>query len=207
MVDVQGACDPRFETVRAAFAKNFAVSGDVGASAAVMIDGELVVDLWGGHADAARTDPWQRDTIVIVFSSTKTMTALCALLLADRGELDLHAPVGRYWPEFAANGKERIAVRSASGCAVVLEEQANGVDLVLGAPLRLGMGYGLNTGPRPMTPNPRSCFWGGAGGSLVVVDMDLHLVVAYAMNQMAGGTLGDARAARILRATYGSLAA
>src|SRR5438067_12453426 len=115
MVDVQGTCDARFETVRAAFAKNFAVSGDVGASAAVMIDGELVVDLWGGHVDAERTEPWQRDTIVNVFSSTKTMTALCALLLADRGELDLHAPVVRYWPEFAAGGKERIEVRHLLG--------------------------------------------------------------------------------------------
>ena len=80
--------------------------GDVGASVAVTVDGELVVDLWGGQPDEARTPPWERDTITNVWSTTKTMTALCALILADRGELDLHAPVARYWPEFAAAGKE-----------------------------------------------------------------------------------------------------
>jgi CubicO group peptidase (beta-lactamase class C family) len=69
-----------------------------------------VVDLWGGFADEACTRPWQQDTIVNVYSTTKTMTALTALLLADRGELDVHAPVARYWPEFAANGKEHITV-------------------------------------------------------------------------------------------------
>ena len=69
------------------------------------VDGEPVVDLWGGHADAARTRPWERDTIVNVFSTTKAMTALCAHMLADRGLLDLDAPVARYWPEFAQAGK------------------------------------------------------------------------------------------------------
>jgi CubicO group peptidase (beta-lactamase class C family) len=69
------------------------------------------VDVWGGFADADRTIPWQRDTITNVWSVTKTMTALCALVLADRGELDLAAPVGRYWPEFAVAGKEKVLVR------------------------------------------------------------------------------------------------
>ena len=78
---------------------------------AVYVDGEPVVDLWGGYADAARTIPWQRDTITNVWSATKTMTALCALILADRGDLDLAAPVARYWPEFAAAGKEDVRVR------------------------------------------------------------------------------------------------
>ncbi|MDA0365193.1 MAG: serine hydrolase, partial [Chloroflexi bacterium] len=68
-------------------------------------------DLWSGFADEARTRPWERDTIINVYSTTKTMTALCALMLADRGELDLHAPVARYWPEFAQNGKGAIEVR------------------------------------------------------------------------------------------------
>ena len=85
--------------------------GDVGGSAAVFVDGEPVADVWGGFADAQRTIPWQRDTITNVWSVTKTMTALCALLLADRGELDPAAPVGRYWPEFAAAGKEKVLVR------------------------------------------------------------------------------------------------
>jgi len=70
-----------------------------------------VVDLWGGHADSARTRPWERDTIVNVFSTSKAMTALCALILVDRGQLDLDAPVARYWPEFAVAGKERITTR------------------------------------------------------------------------------------------------
>ena len=84
---------------------------DVGASVAVHVDGEPVVDIWGGYADAARTTPWERDTITNVWSTTKTMTALCALILADRGDLDLDAPVARYWPEFAAAGKEDVRVR------------------------------------------------------------------------------------------------
>jgi CubicO group peptidase (beta-lactamase class C family) len=85
--------------------------GDAGASVAVFVDGEPVVDVWGGFADADRTIPWQRDTITNVWSVTKTMTALCALVLADRGELDLAAPVGRYWREFAVAGKEKVLVR------------------------------------------------------------------------------------------------
>jgi CubicO group peptidase (beta-lactamase class C family) len=85
--------------------------GDAGASVAVFVDGEPVVDVWGGFADADRTIPWQRDTITNVWSVTKTMTALCALLLADRGDLDLDAPVGRYWREFAVAGKEKVLVR------------------------------------------------------------------------------------------------
>jgi CubicO group peptidase (beta-lactamase class C family) len=109
--DVHGHCDPRFEAVRDAFAANFEAGAEVGASFAATVEGELVVDLWAGHADAARTRPWERDTIVNVFSTTKAMTALCANMLADRGLLDFDAPVARYWPEFAQNGKERLPVR------------------------------------------------------------------------------------------------
>ncbi len=88
---------------------------DVGASVAVFVDGEPVVDLWGGYADRARTVAWDRDTITNVWSTTKTMTALCALVLADRGDLDLDAPVAAYWPEFAAAGKETVLVRHLLG--------------------------------------------------------------------------------------------
>jgi CubicO group peptidase (beta-lactamase class C family) len=108
---IHGECDARFAAVRDAFAASFAGGREVGASFAATVDGRMVVDLWGGHADAARTRPWERDTIVNVFSTTKAMTALCAHLLADRGLLDVDAPVARYWPEFAAAGKERIPVR------------------------------------------------------------------------------------------------
>src|SRR5499427_2980790 len=111
MSRIEGKCANEFAGVKEAFAKNLNSSEDIGASAAVFIDGEPVVDIWGGHVDEARTRPWERDTIVNMFSTTKTMTALCALLLADRGELDFDAPVAKYWPEFAEAGKERVQVR------------------------------------------------------------------------------------------------
>ncbi|PQM26292.1 serine hydrolase [Sphingopyxis lindanitolerans] len=107
---VQGFAHERFDFVRDLFERNFATGRDIGASFSVTIAGETVVDLWGGWADEAGTRPWQRDTIVNVYSTTKTMTALVALLLADRGALDFTAPVARYWPEFAAAGKADIMV-------------------------------------------------------------------------------------------------
>ncbi|MDX3117792.1 serine hydrolase domain-containing protein [Streptomyces scabiei] len=112
MADIQGSYDDLFAAVPTALAA-LLDEGDVGGSVAVFVDGEPVVDVWGGFADAGRTVPWQRDTLVNVWSVTKTMTALCALVLADRGELDMDAPVARYWPEFAAAGKEGVLVRHA----------------------------------------------------------------------------------------------
>lgn len=108
--EIHGVCNERFALVREAFAKNFEEGLDVGACFAMTLEGETVVDLWAGYSDEAQTKPWQRDTIVNVYSTTKTMTALCALLLADRGELDFKAPVAKYWPEFAQNGKEKVRV-------------------------------------------------------------------------------------------------
>ena len=110
MAAIQGSYDELFTAVPSALAGLLA-HGDAGASVAVFVDGEPVVDVWGGFADADRTIGWQRDTITNVWSVTKTMTALCALVLADRGKLDLAAPVGRYWPEFAAAGKGKVLVR------------------------------------------------------------------------------------------------
>jgi CubicO group peptidase (beta-lactamase class C family) len=110
MADIQGSYDDLFTAVPNYLAR-LLDDGDAGASVAVFVDGEPVVDVWGGYADAARTTPWRQDTITNVFSVTKTMTALCALLLADRGELDVAAPVVRYWPEFATAGKEKVLVR------------------------------------------------------------------------------------------------
>ena len=107
---VSGFTDNKFEKVAEAFEANLATGADVGASFCATIEGETVVDLWGGHADEAKTRPWEKDTIVNVYSTTKTMTALTALLVADRGELDFDAPVARYWPEFAANGKSQVKV-------------------------------------------------------------------------------------------------
>jgi CubicO group peptidase (beta-lactamase class C family) len=110
-VTIQGTCDPRFNRVRDALEKNLKTGEDIGSSAAVFIDGEPLVDIWGGYIDAARTRPWERDTIVNNFSTTKTMTALAALVLADRGELDFDARVTKYWPEFAAAGKKDVEVK------------------------------------------------------------------------------------------------
>ncbi|WP_460110300.1 serine hydrolase domain-containing protein [Streptomyces sp. YKOK-J1] len=108
---VQGHCDPRFTAVREAFEENFRERGELGAAVAVTVAGETVVDLWGGWADAARARPWERDTLVNVWSTTKGPVALCAHLLVDRGLLDLDRPVAAYWPEFAAAGKEDVRVR------------------------------------------------------------------------------------------------
>jgi CubicO group peptidase (beta-lactamase class C family) len=94
---VDGRCDARFRHVGEALAENFAQHGEVGAAVAVTIDGKPVVDLWAGHADAARMRPWTRDTIVNIASATKGLTATCAHRLADRGLLDLDSPVTAYW--------------------------------------------------------------------------------------------------------------
>jgi CubicO group peptidase (beta-lactamase class C family) len=374
MADVHGTCDSRFEGVRETLAKSLEAGTDVGASVAVLVEGEPVVDIWGGFADEARTEPWSHDTITNVWSTTKTMTFLCALMLADRGQLDFHAPVARYWPEFAAGGKEAVEVRhlmahsaglsgwtahiepedladwekctsllaaqepwwepgtasgyhaltqgyligevvrritgatigtwfasevaaplgadfhiglpasedhrvslvippeagrlaeadpgsiamrtftsplldaamatevwwrraeipaangqgnarsvatvqsiiagggeargvrllSERGCDVVFEEQSNGKDLVLGIPMRFGMGYGLAGELLPM--GPRACFWGGYGGSLIVMDQDARLTVSYVMNRMESGLTGDLRGANVVLAAVMGLA-
>ncbi|MEM9650972.1 MAG: serine hydrolase domain-containing protein [Actinomycetota bacterium] len=378
MADVSGICAPRFEILHDLLSGSLDAGTDVGASLAVTIDGELVVDLWGGHADEARTTPWEKDTITNVWSTTKTMTSLAALVLVDRGELDVYAPVARYWPEFARNGKEEIAVRHllshtsglaswepdvtaediydlerstaalaaqapwwepgtasgyhalnqghlvgevirritgrtlgrffaeeiagpldadfhiglapehdnrvslviplteppldansfpagdprhryASGPALdataphdpqwrraeigaanghgnarsvariqavvanggtvdgvtllspdtielIFDEQANGPDLILELPYRFGIGYGIaDSTLRPDLPDGRICFWGGWGGSSIVIDCDRRMTVAYMMNKMISSEAGDDRSEAINRATYAAL--
>lgn len=372
MTQIHGNCHDDFTAVREAFEANFTERRDLGASVAVSYQGEMVVDLWGGHRDRAATQPWEQDTIVNVYSSTKTMAALCLLLLADRGEVDLHARVARYWPEFAQNGKEAVEVRhflshsaglsgmdepmseedaydwakmisalerqapwwepgtasgyhaltqgyligevvqrvsghtlgtffrtqiaeplgadfhigtprehfpriaeldppaagpaaatepdslaartfrspaisahaaatdgwrlaeipaanghgnarsivraqsavanggsafgvdlmSAAGARRVFDEQTNGPDLVLGVPMRFGMGYGLSSEVMPMGPNEHIAYWGGWGGSTVVVDQDARLCVSYVMNRMEADLLGDMRGFSVLQAVY-----
>ncbi len=366
MADVEGTWDIRFGGVVDALAASLDAGTDVGASVAVFLEGEPVVDVWGGFADEARTEPWGEHTITNVWSTTKTMTFLCALMLADRGELDFYAPVASYWPEFAAAGKEAIEVRhlmghtaglsgwtehlepegladwerctsmlaaqepwwepgtasgyhavtqgyligevvrritgvsigrwfadevaaplgadffiglpesedarvslvippppietdalgasaialrtlsnppldatfprhewwrraeipaanghgnarsvaqvqsivagrgeargvrllSTAGCEAIFDEQFHGKDLVLGMPYRFGMGYGLSSEMMPI--GPRSCFWGGYGGSLIVMDLETQLTICYVMNRMEGGLEGDLRGATIL---------
>jgi CubicO group peptidase (beta-lactamase class C family) len=374
MAEVQGICDARFDGVRTALSAQLDSGADVGASVAVYLHGEPVVDIWGGYVDTAHSAPWERDTLTNVWSTTKTMTFLCALMLADRGELDFHAPVTRYWPEFADAGKEAVEVRhlmghtaglpgwdvpmeaeqladwerctsllaaqkpwwepgtasgyhavtqgyligevvrritgesigtwfarevakpleadffiglpetedgrvsnvippppldigsmevsdimaktflnppldatmahhawwrraeipaangqgnarsvaavqsvisgrgqargvrllSEAGCEPIFEEQANGTDLVLGVPLRFGMGYGLGNAEMPL--GPRSCYWGGYGGSLIVNDQDADVTVCYVMNRMESGVVGDLRGATILLEAVQALA-
>jgi len=379
-IPIDGTVTPGFEGVADAFAANFATNGDVGASVAVVKDGELVVDLWGGHQDAVRTTPWQRDTIINVFSTTKTMSCLSLLVLASRGLVDVDAPVEKYWPEFGQNGKGNVLVRhllshtaglpawdqridatdlydwnkvtnllatqatwwepgwksgyhavtqgnlvgevvrrvdgrsvgrffadeiarpmgadfhigtgpehdarvalvipapplkfgsadgsvqvdrdsipyrasnprlmaeqsweipwrraeipaagghgNARGVALaqaavshggtlrgvellskqtidrIFDVQAAGRDLVLGIGVTFGVGYGLNSPRNPISPNARVCYWGGWGGSLVVNDVDAGFTMAYVMNRMGEGTVGDDRAHTLLRAIYASL--
>jgi CubicO group peptidase (beta-lactamase class C family) len=104
-------CPDRFEPVRQALQYNLDSGEDIGASVAVFIDGEPVIDLWGGYFDEKFERPWERDTIVITHSNTKAMTGMAALVLADSGELDFDAPVAKYWPEFAQNGKSGVLVK------------------------------------------------------------------------------------------------
>lgn len=377
MTETDGVCSDRFRAVGAVFRDHLASGEELGASLAVDVDGVLEVDLWGGFADRARTRPWTRDTLVNMWSSTKTVTSLAALMLVDRGALDVHAPVADYWPEFAAGGKQDIEVRhvlahtsglsgweqpfgiedlydwstassrlaaqtpwwkpgTASGyhlqtqgqligelvrrvtggslrqfvdeemarplgvdlhigareadwprtaelapppsgldltaldpdgpaykallgspgtveaagtpawrraelgavnghsnarsmaralsvisrggemdgrrllspatVDLVFREQARGTDLSLGIPLRWGIGYALpHPGTLPYIPEDRVCFWGGWGGSLVVMDVSRRLTIAYMMNRMAPGVLGSDRAETYVRAVYEAL--
>lgn len=116
-VKIEGHVAAGFEPVREAFAENFA-GDEVGASFAVHRRGRPLVDLWGGHRDAARTQPWRRDSLANLWSTSKGLAALCCAVLVDRGRLDYEAPVARYWPEFAAHGRERVTV------AMLLSHQA-----------------------------------------------------------------------------------
>jgi CubicO group peptidase (beta-lactamase class C family) len=382
-MDISGTCAARFVAVRDAFVGNFGAGSepvDVGASVAVTIDGELVVDLWAGtvSGDDGSERSWQPDTIVNVWSTTKTVSALACLLLADQGELDFYAPVSTYWPEFRANNKAGVEVRhvmshtaglpswsepvtvedlydwekatsllaaqepwwepgtasgyhavtqgflegeivrritgqtigefvsseiagpldadfhigtpaehdarvahvippsvpfsldnvepgsiaerviqsltidaavantipwrraeipsaggfgnarsvalihapmacggeangvrllSPSGADPVFDEQVYGQDLILPLKVRHGIGFGLPSPEMPVSPNPRACFWGGWGGSVAIIDLDARMTFAYVMNRMGEGTTGDLRAATMLFALYGALAA
>ena len=376
MAEVQGSCDDRFSAVREALARNLD-GEELGASVAVDLDGETVVDLWGGYRDEERTTPWTEDTIVNGWSTTKTVLALAALMLVDRGELDVHAPVADYWPEFAAKGKKDVEVRhlmshtsgvsgweqpfsirdmydwetaterlaaqapwwepgTASGyhannqghlvgevirritnttfrhfvadeiakplgadyqigareadwdriapvvppprpdddpreldpesvmvktytgpvasakaanspewrradlgalnghtnarglmqvmrtmslggeaggvrllspetIDLVFDQQSDGVDLVLEAPFRFGIGFCLGSPIVPYVPAGRTFFWGGWGGSMIVMDLDRRLTISYLMNRMAPGILGSDRSEAYIRAVYAAL--
>ncbi|WP_072802903.1 serine hydrolase domain-containing protein [Rhodococcoides yunnanense] len=110
-IEIHGTTDTRFDGLREDLATQLGTGEELGAAIAVDIDGDLVVDIWGGYRDAARTLAWERDTIVNVWSTTKEITALAILILVERGLVDLYAPVATYWPEFGQNGKEAVEVR------------------------------------------------------------------------------------------------
>jgi len=113
--------------------------------------------------------------------------------------------VGAVQSVLAGGGEARgVRLLSEQGCEVVFEEQANGTDLVLGVPIRFGVGYGLSGEMLPI--GPRACFWGGWGGSLIIADHDLNLVVAYVMNKMESGLVGDVRGAGIAMAAFAAAA-
>jgi CubicO group peptidase (beta-lactamase class C family) len=372
---LSGHIDSRFEAIRDVLGDHLGSGAECGLSVTVDLDGQTVVDVHGGFADEARTRPWQPDTIVNVWSTTKTVTSLAVLMLADRGLVDLDAPVAAYWPEFAANGKEQVLVRhlmshssgvsgwdapfaladvydlerstallaaqapwwepgTVSGyhalnfghllgeivrrvsgksltgfvateiagpldadfqigagrsdwarCAEIIpppplpfdmatmdpdsvlfktatgpvteaaaantegwrqaeigaanghgnarsvarvmsavslggtvdgvrllgketidqvfREQTRGIDLFLGVPIRYGIGYGL---PEPATipyiPEGKVCFWGGWGGSIIIMDTDRRLTISYMMNKMQAGLVGSENAAAYVTAIY-----
>ncbi len=382
-IEIKGTCNEKFAAVREAFEENFSAGGEVGATVCATVDGETVVDLWAGHQDKRRTRPWEQDTIVTVYSTTKTMAALVMLMLADRGEIDFYEPVAKYWPEFGQNGKEDIEVRhvmahsaglagtdvdvgpdglysqdkmaetlaaqkpwwddrsqsgyhgmtqgylqaeivrrvtgktlgtffadeiagpldadffigvppekddqvciiipaddggddedfekaiaemfggrdsvgfrsfarpraapdaagteawrraeipaanghgnarsvanvhriialggevdgrrfmSREGVERIFDKQTEGTDLVLGVPTVFGMGFGLAGGF--MQLGPRGCSWGGAGGSLAIIDTDARTTFAYVMNQMVVTVVGDERSRRLQAAFESSL--
>ena len=376
MSDIAGVCDPKFSEARDILAASIDSGNDVGASFAVTIGGEMVVDIWGGHLDETASAPWQEDTIVNVYSTTKTMSFLCALVLADRGQLDFDRNVADYWPEFAQNGKEQVKVwhlmnhaaglsgmndlmsaedmydwdkivtllaaqapwwepGSASGyhaitqgyligevvrritgktlgtyfqeeiagpvgadffigvppsefhrisrlipvgqgtapdggdpesiaartfrspfagaehswtdgwrraeipavnghgnarsvaklqaplackgsafgvdlmsaetATSVMTPRISGTDLVLGVPLSFGLGFGLVSELTPLSSSKNACFWGGWGGSSILVDQDARMSVAFVMNKMHDGVMGDLRSLALLQAVYKAL--
>ncbi len=138
MTDITGTVADGFEAVRDAFEANFADHGDLGAGVAVYLDGELVVDLVGGIADARQERPYSADTLQMVFSTTKGAAAICGHLLVQRGQLDLDAPVTDYWPEFGAAGKADVPVRMLFNHQVglpVLDQRLSDDDVLAGTPV------------------------------------------------------------------------
>jgi CubicO group peptidase (beta-lactamase class C family) len=378
MAEINGFCDERFAEMKSILSANLDSGADIGASVAVTIDGALVVDMWGGWVDGEKSAPWTEHTLTNVWSSTKTMMTLSVLLCVERGLVDVDAPVAKYWPEFAANGKDGVLVRhlmshtsgvsgwaqpvavsdiydwdkstaalaaqapwwepgtmsgyhalnqghlvgevvrrvtgrklgqffadelakplgldfhigispsqfsrisnviappplpidfaaldpesvmvktftgpqpdateswkpewrqadigAANGqgnaraiargqallacegeldgtrflskevCQIPLREQSNGPDLVLGVPLKFGIGYAIPNETVPHLPQTgRISFWGGWGGSTVVVDQDRHMTISYVMNRMEAGLIGDSRGESLSAAAFAAV--
>lgn len=125
-IPIHGDCAAEFVAVKTAFERNFTSYGELGAAVCVYFDGKKVVDLWGGYRDLDRKLPWEKDTIVIMNSIAKSMSALCVHILIDRGEIDFNAPVAKYWPEFAQAGKNKVLIRHVLShtCGVIFCDTA-----------------------------------------------------------------------------------
>ncbi|UOX84488.1 beta-lactamase family protein [Amycolatopsis sp. FBCC-B4732] len=158
MATVHGECAPGFEPVREAFEENFRSRGELGAAFTATRHGEVVADLWGGWTGPERDAPWQPDTLANVWSTTKGMTALCAHRLADAGELDIDAPVAKYWPEFAAAGKAEVPVRW------LLSHRSGVPGIGLGRPVRVDELYDWDLMTSLLAAQEPLCEPGSAGG-------------------------------------------
>jgi CubicO group peptidase (beta-lactamase class C family) len=220
---IEGRCDDRFAAVRDAFEANLTNGQDVGASVAATIDGELVVDLWGGHVEVAKSAVGARhDHQRVVDDEDGRIEPR----VAEGPALDRVVEIPWRRAEIpAANGHgnaRSVAVvqsivsnggtvggrefLSRAGVDAPFEVQSAGDDLVLGSPIRFGMGYGLNGPEMPISPNPRACSWGGFGGSLALNDLDARMTFSYVMNRMGESTTGDLRGASLLMAMAGATA-
>ncbi len=128
-IEIKGYCDPKFEQIKEPFADNFKKRLEVSASFAAIIDGKTVCNIWAGYDSGEKDRPWEMDTIVNVFSTSKVMVALCALILIDRGKMELDDPIANHWPEFAQNEKKKIPIRQifahTSGVSAFAESLLN----------------------------------------------------------------------------------
>lgn len=188
-MDINGEVAPGFEAVRESFEQNFVDQEEVGAAVAVLHRGQYVVDLWGGLADPEAGQPWRRDTVVAIASTTKAMVAISVLALAERGELDLDRPVADYWPAFAQEGKGGITLRTVlahrSGVVSLAHSPVTYDGLVQGTPV-----FDAIATARPQwTPGAAHGYHGVTFG---------HLLSAV-IKQVTGQTVGAYFAAAIAR--------
>ena len=125
-IKVEGFCDPKYSSVKDEFYENFATRNEIGSAVCIYEGGNKVVDLWGGYRDEDGTQPWTEDTITLMSSIAKSMSALCVHVLVDRGMVSLDSPVSEYWPEFGQAGKENILIRQTIShqCGVIFCDNA-----------------------------------------------------------------------------------
>ncbi|MEW2167327.1 hypothetical protein AB0912_30655 [Streptomyces sp. NPDC007084] len=206
MTEAQGTVSPVFEPVRDVVEEQPRGGAEVGLSPAVEIDGRRVVDLWGGHRDAARTQPWQRDTVAFGADAANTPAWRAADLGAAKGHgnalavAEILSPIARE----GASARGRLLRPDTIG--LIFEEQSNGTDLVNGLHVRWGIGFALpDRRTLSWIPDGRVAFWGGLGGSTAILDLDRRLPIRCVMNSMGAGILGSPRAAASTAAVHRAL--